>query len=115
MYLTQDAIKSTFRFISDVSGTGSLIVFDYIHASVLRRENKYCGEKKIYTTVAKVGDEWTFALEEGEVERFLGRYEFLQKDHSGIKELENRYFRNSKGFIVGKINGTHAIVTGIRS
>jgi methyltransferase (TIGR00027 family) len=114
MYLSQDAVESTFRFIADVSGTGSLIVFDYIHAGVLRREDKYYGERDIYKTVASVGEEWTFALEESEVERFLSRYGFLQKDHSGTQELEDRYFQNSKGLVVGKINGTHAIVTGIK-
>jgi len=59
MYLSQEALDDTFRFIADVSGRGSLIVFDYIHAGVLRRENKYYGEKDIYKTVAKVGEEWT--------------------------------------------------------
>ena len=114
MYLSQNAVDSTFRFIADVSGRGSLIVFDYIHAGVLRRENKHYGEKDIYKTVAKVGEEWTFALENNEIEPFLSRYGFLQKDHSGTRELENRYFRNSKGLIVGKINGTHAMVTGMK-
>lgn len=114
MYLSQAAIESTFRFIADVSGKGSLVVFDYIYSGVLRRENKYYGEKDIYKTVEKVGEEWTFAFEESEVEHFLGRYGFLVKDHSGTQELEDRYFRNKKGFIVGKINGTHAIVTGIK-
>jgi methyltransferase (TIGR00027 family) len=114
MYLSQNAVDSTFRFIADVSGRGSLIAFDYIHAGVLRRENKYYGEKDIYKTVAKVGEEWTFALEKNEVEPFLVRYGFLQKDHSDTWELENRYFRNSEGLIVGKINGTHAIVTGMK-
>ena len=115
MYLSQDTIESTFHFIAEVSGRGSFIVFDYIHAGVLRRENKYYGEEDIYKTVAKAGEEWTFALEENEVERFLARYGFLQKDQSGTRKLENKYFRNSKGLIVGKINGTNAIVTGIRS
>jgi methyltransferase (TIGR00027 family) len=114
MYLSQDVIESTFRFIEDVSGAGSLIVFDYIYGGVLRRENKYYGERDIYKTVARVGEEWTFALEEDEVERFLSRYGFLLRDHSDTQKLEERYFRNSKGLIVGKINGTHAIVTGIK-
>jgi O-methyltransferase involved in polyketide biosynthesis len=70
MYLSQDAIESTFRFIAEVSGRGSLIVFNYIYAGVLRRENKYYGERDIYKTVAKVGEHWKFALEEGETERF---------------------------------------------
>jgi methyltransferase (TIGR00027 family) len=115
MYLSQGAIEDTFRFISDVSGTGSLIVFDYIHAGVLRKEKRYYGEAEIYRTVAKVGEEWMFALEESEVERFLSRYGFLPKDHSDTQKLEERYFRNSKGLTVGKINGTHAIVTGIKT
>jgi len=32
MYLPQDAIESTLRFIEDVSGMGSWMVFDYIYA-----------------------------------------------------------------------------------
>jgi methyltransferase (TIGR00027 family) len=112
MYLSQDAIENTFRFVSDVSGVGSLIVFDYIYAGVLRREKKYYGEGEIFKTLAKVGEEWTFALEEAEIEPFLSTYGFALKDHSGAQELEDRYFRSSRGLIIGKINGTHAIVTG---
>lgn len=115
MYLSQDAVESTFRFISDISGTGSLIVFDYIYAGVIRKENKYYGERDIYKTVAAAGEEWMFCLDENEVERFLNKYGFQQKDHSSKQELEIRYFRNSRGFIVGKINGTHAIVTGVKN
>lgn len=115
MYLSQNAIESTFRFISDVSGKGSMIVFDYIYGGVLRRENKYYGEKGMYKRVAKVGEEWTFALEENEAESFLSEYDFTVKDHRSSNELEDRYFRNSKGQIVGKVNGTHAIVTAIKN
>jgi methyltransferase (TIGR00027 family) len=115
MYLPQDAVESTFQFISYVSGSGSLIAFDYIYASVLRKENRYYGEREAsLKTLAKVGEEWIFALEEGEVERFLGRYGFSLEDHSGKPELEDRYFKDSKGTIVGRINGTSAIATGIK-
>jgi methyltransferase (TIGR00027 family) len=115
MYLPKDAVESTFRFIGDVSGMGSLIAFDYIYAGVLRKENKYYGERESsLKTLAKVGEEWIFALEEGEDERFLEKYGFSLKDHSGKLELEDRYFKNSKGVIVGKINGTGAMATGIK-
>ena len=114
MYLSQAGIDSTFRFVSKVSGTGSRVVFDYIYGSVLRKENRYYGEKDIYKLVANVGEGWTFALEEGEVASFLSRYGFVQKDHCGSRELEERYFTNSKGAVVGKLNGTHAIVTGVK-
>jgi methyltransferase (TIGR00027 family) len=114
MYLSQDAVDNTFRFIQDVSGTGSMIVFDYIYAGVLRKENKYYGEGEIYKTVAQAGEEWTFAIEEGGIERFLGGYGFSLVDQSDKQKLEDKYFRNSRGLIVGQINGTHAIVTGIK-
>jgi hypothetical protein len=65
--------------------------------------------------LAKVGEEWTFALEEGEVEWFLSRHGFSLKDHSGKPELEDRYFKNSDGVILGKINGTGAMATGIKT
>ena len=114
MYLTAEAVDSTFSFISEVSGTGSLIVFDYIHSEVIRGENRYLGGKDAAERVAKLGEAWTFALEEKEVESFLGKFNIQLQDHSRTQDLEDRYFRNSKGIQVGKINGTHAIVTGIK-
>ena len=114
MYLSQDAVDITFRFILDVSGTGSMIVFDYIYAGVLRKENKFYGEGEIFKTVSQAGEEWTFAIEEGGIEQFLGRYGFSLVDQSDKQKLEDKYFRNSLGLVVGKINGTHAIVTGMK-
>ena len=115
MYLSRDAVEGTFRFISNFSGSGSMVVFDHIYGGVLRGENKYYGEKGMYKRTAKVGEEWTFALEENEAEPFLGKFGFTMKDCCSAHELEDRYFRNSKGDVVAKINGIHAIVTAIKS
>jgi len=115
MYLPQEAVESTFGFIESVAGRGSLVAFDYIYAGVLRKENKYYGERETsLKTLAKVGEEWIFALEEGEDERFLSRHGFSLKDHSGKPELEDRYFKNSQGAILGEINGTGAMATGVK-
>jgi methyltransferase (TIGR00027 family) len=114
MYLSGDAVDRTFTFIRDVSDKGSLVVFDYIYAGVLRQENKYYGEKDIFKTVAKAGEAWLFALEEGEIEQFLQKYDFTLKNYSNAQTLEEQYFKNQKEEIVGRINGTHAIVTGIK-
>lgn len=114
MYLSDTAIDSTFSFIRDFSGKGSLIVFDYIYAAVLRQESRYYGEKDILRTVSNTGEPWTFALEEGDIIDFLLKYGFNLKNHSNAQELERKYFKNSEGKIVGRINGTHSIVTGIK-
>jgi len=48
MYLSYDSIDETFKIIYDYSAPGSIIVFDYVYASVLRKELKYYGEGAIY-------------------------------------------------------------------
>jgi len=47
MYLPQDAVESTFRFIEDVSGMGSLMVFDYIYVGVLRKKQVLRRERNL--------------------------------------------------------------------
>jgi methyltransferase (TIGR00027 family) len=110
MYLSHDAVDETFRLISDYSAPGSLLVFDYIYSSVLRRENKYFGESSIYNRVMKDNEEWTFGIEEGEIENFLNRYRFNLMEHLDSNIIENKYFRNDSGQVITKVNGTHCIV-----
>jgi methyltransferase (TIGR00027 family) len=88
MYLTPEAVDGTLVFIRDSAVAGSRVVFDYIYASVLRREKRYYGEAEIYETVSRAGEGWTFGLEEGQVEGFLAE----------------------DGARFGRINGTHCIV-----
>jgi methyltransferase (TIGR00027 family) len=115
MYLPPQAIEGTFRFIADSAGDGSMAVFDYIYAGVLRGESRYYGEEGMAEKAKKVGETWLFGLEEDEAERFLGRYRFTLRDNSGAAQLEERFFKDSMGEIVGKINGTHAICTGVKT
>jgi hypothetical protein len=115
MYLSGGAINTTFEFIKKVSGINSLVVFDYIYAGVLRQENRYYGEKEIFKIVSNAGEGWTFGFEQGEIEHFLHRYGFDLKDHSSARELEDRYFKDPEGRIIGMINGTHCILTGTKN
>ncbi len=108
-------MEGTFRFISEASDSGSVVVFDHIYSGVLRGENKYYGEKGMIERVAKTGEKWTFAFEEGEADGFLSKFGFNIADNCDSQGLEERYFRDSKGVIVGKVNGIHAIVTAIKS
>ncbi len=114
MYLSSTAVDGTFSFIQHYSAKGSLVIFDYVNAGVLRNENKYYGEKDIFKTVSRAGETWTFALEQGEIESFLSRYGFSLKEHSNALQLEKKYFGNPEGKILGKINGTHNIAIGSR-
>jgi len=110
MYLTPDAVDSTLAFIRDSGAEGSMVVFDYIYASVLRRENRYYGEKEIFERVSKAGEGWTFGIEEGAIEEFLSERGFRIISHHAPPDLEKAYLTADDGALFGRINGTHCIV-----
>ncbi len=112
MYLDNKAVDSTFKFIYENAGPGSQVVFDYVYASVLRQENRYYGEKEIYKTVKKAGEDWTFGIEEGQIESFLNSKKLALIDHLDSNEIEQRYFKNEAGEIMAKVNGSHSIALG---
>ena len=114
MYLTEYTVRDTFNFISDYSSPGSIIVFDYVHASVLRLEKKYYGENAIYNRVRKDREQWIFGIDENEISNFLTNFNLSLVEQLNAKEMEERYFKNDSGKIVTRVNGTHCIVLAKR-
>lgn len=110
MYLASHAVDSALAFIRDSAAKGSKVVFDYIYASVLRRENRFYGEKEIFKTVSRAGEGWTFGIEEGEIEGFLSERGFRIISHYTPSDLEKAYLTADNGAFFGHVNGTHCIV-----
>ena len=110
MYLQPESVNATFQIIRDYAGKGSLVVFDYIYSSVLRKEDIYYGETGIEQTVSNAGEQWQFGIEKGQIEQFLAKYGMQITDHKDAKEIEKTYFTNADGKTVGKVNGTHCLV-----
>jgi methyltransferase (TIGR00027 family) len=110
MYLSSSAVDGTLEFIRGKSSPGSRVAFDYIYASVLRRENRYYGEQGIFDTVRRTGEGWTFGIEEGDIVRFLSERGFDPVAHYTPGELEKRYLTAEDGTLHGRVNGTHCIV-----
>lgn len=110
MYLAAQAVDGTLDFIHRYSAGGSRVVFDYIYAAVLRRENRYYGERGIYNRVASAGEGWTFGLEDGAIRSFLAARGFECIAHYTPSQLENMYLTAEDGTLHGRVNGTHAIV-----
>jgi methyltransferase (TIGR00027 family) len=110
MYLAAQAVDNTLDFIRRCAAPGSRVAFDYIYASVLRRENRYYGEQRGFEMVAKVGEGWTFGLEEGEIESFLEKRGFDVVTHYTLLELEKLYLTEPDGTLHARVNGTHCIV-----
>jgi len=110
MYLSENSINETFKVISGYPASGSLIVFDYIYASVLRREGKYYGEEAIYKRVKKENEKWTYGIEEEQIDDFLNSFNYSLVDHLDSLAIEKKYFTDESGTLIAKVNGTHCIV-----
>ena len=111
MYLQPESADATLRTIQEYAGKGSRVVFDYVHASVLRNEGVYYGESEIVKTVSNAGEQWHFGIESGKIEQFLSTYELNLIDHKDAKALEQTYFSDPNGKVVGNVNSTHCLVT----
>jgi methyltransferase (TIGR00027 family) len=113
MYLSSQAVDNTLDFIRHHSASGSLVAFDYIFASVLRRENRSYGESEAFETISRTGEGWTFGLEEKEIEPFLLERGFEAVAHYTPQELEKMYLTTENGESLGRVNGTHCIVIAL--
>ncbi len=114
MYLEQESVHKTFQTIEQYAGVGSRIVFDYIQASVLRHETALYGQSKIAQSVSKAGEQWRFGIEPAKIAQFLTAYGFEVSDHRCAQDLEAMYFQDADGRRVGRVNGTHCIVSASR-
>ena len=113
MYLNSGAVDNMLAFIQRSSPKESRVLFDYIFASVLRRENKFYGENEIFETVSRAGEGWTFGIEAGTIGKYLDERGFQLEAHYTPPELEARYFSEEDGRITRRINGTHCIVQAV--
>jgi methyltransferase (TIGR00027 family) len=115
MYLRPESVDETFKLIERFSGEGTEVVFDYVRAPVLRQAGSYYGGEKIVKSVTKAGERWCFGIEEGEIKRFLKKYDLSVSEHKDAQELERMYFTDASGKIMGRINGTHCLVRAVKS
>ena len=115
MYLDPESVHRTFQTIAHYAGADSRVVFDYLQASVLQPENTPAfGQSRLAQSVRKAGEQWRFGIEPADIEPFIGAYGFALRDHRCARELEEMYFQDVNGRRVGRINGTHCIVSASR-
>jgi methyltransferase (TIGR00027 family) len=110
MYLEAEAVDSTLAFIRASAARGSIVVFDYVRASVLRYENTLYGEQDIRGTVSRAEEGWIFGIEDGAIEGFLVERGFKLISHHKPSDLEAAYLTARDGTKLGRINETHCIV-----
>ena len=115
MYLQAETVDETFKVIERFAAEGSEVVFDYVRGPVLRQEGVYYGERGIFKSVAKAGERWNFGIEDEELEQFLKSYSLIVNDRKCGRDLEQLYFTNASGDIMGRVNATHCLVRATKS
>ncbi|HVO69482.1 MAG TPA: hypothetical protein VMT24_05525, partial [Aggregatilineaceae bacterium] len=110
MYLDAEAVDETLALIHASAAKASLLAFDAIYGSVLRRENRYAGEKEVFERVARAGEGWTFGVDEGAMPGFLAERGFEIVAFYTASDLEKAYLTAEDGSLHGHVNGTHCLV-----
>jgi methyltransferase (TIGR00027 family) len=113
MYLNWKSVNNTLAFIRGNAPAGSRVVFDYVRASVLRRECKLYGEASVRKMVFKGGEKWVFGIEEGAIGKFLSRRGFELTAHYTPCDLQKIYLTAEDGTMYGRINETHCIALAV--
>ena len=111
MYLEPEAIHQTFLAMTEYMGPHSRIAFDYVYLDVLQGEGRHYGESEVVKSVSGVNEVWRFGIEQNHLESFLAKYGWRVVHHMNAKEMEEAYFKDERGRIIGQVNDTHCLVT----
>ena len=94
-YLTAEAVDETLAFVVNNSGEGSSIIFNYVYKSVVDGTSESEGAKKHQEMQRKMGELFTFGVDEGTIDDFLSRRGFYQIKNATPEFLKTTYFRGA--------------------
>ena len=93
IYITAAAVDETLAFVTNNSGGGSSIIFDYIYESVIDGQTK--DAERMRRQAARAGESFKFGIKEGTAEEFLVNRGFGRVKDMNAKSLEDRYFKGT--------------------
>jgi methyltransferase (TIGR00027 family) len=79
-YLTAEAVDATFDFVTNHSGCGSSIIFDYFPLAVVDGTHAGREAQRMHKRVKDWGEPFRFGIEDNEIEPFLRERGFSQVD-----------------------------------
>ena len=109
MYISPEAVDETLSYVAHHSATGSSIIFDYIYRSVVEGACDYYGAREASQYVAKIGEPYTFGIQEGATEQFLAQRGFELASDLSPQQLENTYLIRQDGKLHGRADGSGGI------
>ena len=110
MYLTPQAVASTLDFISQHSGGGSLVVFDYMYSALMDGSVRHGEVSRMRRVRAFSGEGLTFSISEGTAKEFLEQHGFTNIKDVSSEDLHGRYFMGANSR--RKVAWGYGIVSG---
>lgn len=92
-YLTEDAIKSTFGFISKFT-KNSYVIFTYVHKEILDNPSSFLGGEKLLEDLNRLEEKWTFGFQPEELSNYLKPFGMLVLEDMGATEYRAKYLPN---------------------
>lgn len=92
-YLTADAVKNTFSFISKFS-KNSHVIFTYIHKGILENPDSFLGGEKLLKDLNDLEEKWTFGFEPSELSHYLNQFDLDLTEDLGAAAYRERYLPN---------------------
>ncbi|HSJ96036.1 MAG TPA: SAM-dependent methyltransferase [Myxococcota bacterium] len=90
-YLTETAVDETLRWCARAAPE-SLLLFTYLHRDVLTRPGVYAGTDRLFASLARFGEQLTFALDPSELAGFLAERGLSLESDLGAAEYRERYY-----------------------
>jgi len=90
-YLSEPAVDATLRWCARAA-PGSELLFTYVHRDVLVRPERFAGTERLFASLGRVGERWTFALDPTELPAFLAERGFALEGDVGAAEYRERCY-----------------------
>ena len=105
MYITGQAVDGVLRFVTECSGPGSAIVFDYVFREFVDGDDSYFGAAELRKAVDRQGEPFQFGVPEGQIEPFLAAHGLRLERHHTHEDIPERFLTGSDGQVVGRTYG----------
>jgi methyltransferase (TIGR00027 family) len=110
MYISQEAVVATLRFITDESASGSQVVFDYVSKSIVEKKNHF---NQFDEGANAWGEPIIFGIEDDTVEKFISQIGLKLISDMGPLEMTNKYLIRTDCQVAGYMRGNTKIAYAV--
>jgi methyltransferase (TIGR00027 family) len=100
-YLTEAAVDTTLRWCSRAAAD-SRVLFTYVHQDVLTKPEAFHGTARLFASLERFGETWTFGLDPSRLPAFLAARGLVLECDLGAADYRQRYFgsaaRDMRGY-----------------